>query len=195
MSINKVVISGNLTRDSELRSTQSGRNILTFGVAVNDRWRNSQTGEWEDYANFVDCVLFGNRADFLSRVLHKGTKVMVEGRLRYSSWERDGQRRSKIEIVVDDVDFFSPRSQSQQQPYDNGQQQYGGGGQQQYGGGQQQYGGGGQQQSFNAPTPSGQASASAPSSPPATTQNQGYTSNPAQQRPPASDVYDDDIPF
>ena len=183
MSINKVVISGNLTRDSEIRSTQSGMNILTFGVAVNDRRRNSQTGEWEDYANFVDCVLFGNRADFLSRVLHKGTKVMVEGKLRYSSWERDGQRRSKIEIVVDDVDFFSPRSQGQQpqqQPYDNGQRRYGNGG---------------QPQSFSAPTPSGMAPTSAPVADPVPVQNQGYASNPAPQTPPASDVYDEDIPF
>ena len=183
MSINKVVISGNLTRDSEIRSTQSGMNILTFGVAVNDRRRNSQTGEWEDFANFVDCVLFGNRADFLSRVLHKGTKVMVEGKLRYSSWERDGQRRSKIEIVVDDVDFFSPRSQGQQpqqQPYDNGQRRYGNGG---------------QPQSFNAPTPANAVPAPAPAPEPAPMQNQGYTPGPVQQMPPTSDVYDEDIPF
>ena len=194
MSINKVVISGNLTRDSEIRSTQSGMNILTFGVAVNDRRRNSQTGEWEDYANFVDCVLFGNRADFLSRVLHKGTKVMVEGKLRYSSWERDGQRRSKIEVVVDDVDFFSPRSQGQQpqQPYDNGQRRYGNGGQYNNGG---QYGNGGQPQPFNAPTPSPAAPVSAPVQESVPVQNQGYTSNPAQQMPPDGDVYDEDIPF
>lgn len=111
MSINRVVISGNLTRDPELRSSASGFNILTFGIAVNDRRRNAQTGEWEDYANFIDCVLFGNRADFLSRTLRKGTKVALEGKLRYSSWERDGQRRSKIEVVVDDLDFISPRQQ------------------------------------------------------------------------------------
>ena len=182
MSINRVVISGNLTRDSEIRSTQSGMNILTFGVAVNDRRKNQQTGEWEDYANFVDCVLFGNRADFLSRVLHKGTKVMVEGKLRYSSWERDGQRRSKIEIVVDDVDFFAPRSQGQQsqQPYDSGQRRYDNGG---------------QPRSFNAPTPNGTASTPASSPANAPAQNQGYTQNPGQQTPPGSDVYDDDIPF
>lgn len=173
MSINRVVISGNLTRDSEIRSTQSGMNILTFCVAVNDRRRNNQTNEWEDYANFVDCVLFGNRADFLSRVLHKGTKVMVEGKLRYSTWERDGQRRSKIEIVVDDVDFFSPRSQSQQ-PYDNGQRRYNNAA---------------QPQSFNAPAPTPAAPAPDP------VQNQSYAPNPVQQTPPASDVYDEDIPF
>ncbi|MEE1157870.1 MAG: single-stranded DNA-binding protein, partial [Atopobiaceae bacterium] len=134
MSVNRVVISGNLTRDPELRSTQSGMNILTFGMAVNDRRRNAQTGEWEDYANFVDCVLFGNRAEWLSRDLHKGKKVFVEGKLRYSTWERDGQRRSKLEVVVDDIDYDRPPRQ-QQGGYvpQQTQQQQGG-----YMGGQQQ---------------------------------------------------------
>ena len=72
MSINRVNISGNLTRDPELRATGSGMQILRFGVAVNDRARNQQTGEWEDRPNFVDCVVFGNRADALSRLLSKG---------------------------------------------------------------------------------------------------------------------------
>lgn len=108
MSINRVALSGNLTKDPEVRSTQGGTNILSFGLAVNDRRRNGQTGEWEDYANFVDCILFGNRAEWLSRELGKGKKVYVEGKLRYSSWEKDGQRRSKLEVVVDDIDFERP---------------------------------------------------------------------------------------
>ena len=105
MSINHVSLSGNLTKDPEIRSTQSGTEILAFSIAVNDRRRNSQTGDWEDYANYVDCILFGNRAEWLSRELGKGKKVFIDGKLRYSSWERDGQRRSKIEVVVDDIDF------------------------------------------------------------------------------------------
>ena len=88
MSINRVIISGNLTRDPELRRTQSGMAIMSFGVAVNDRRRNQQTGEWEDYANFVDCTMFGNRAESLSNYLSKGTKVAIEGKLRWSQWER-----------------------------------------------------------------------------------------------------------
>ncbi len=189
VSINRVVISGNLTRDPELRSTQSGMNILTFGMAVNDRRRNAQTGEWEDYANFVDCVLFGNRADFLSRTLHKGIKVVVEGKLRYSSWERDGQRRSKLEVVVDDVDFVSPR------------QQQGGYAPQQNG-----YTGGQQAPAFNAPAPT--PTPAQPAAPVASQapQQGGYVPQqpapqaPAQPRPavpapPQGDVYDEDIPF
>lgn len=110
MSINKVLISGNLTRDPELRSTASGTSVLSFGVAVNDRRRNQQTGEWEDYPNFIDCTMFGNRAESVSRFISKGSKVAIEGKLRWSRWERDGQRRSKIEVIVDEIEFMSSRN-------------------------------------------------------------------------------------
>lgn len=109
MSINRVNISGNLTRDPELRATQGGMQVLGFGVAVNDRRRNQQTGEWEDYPNFVDCTMFGNRAESMGRILHKGMKVAVEGKLRYSAWEdkNGGGRRSKIEVIVDEIELMS----------------------------------------------------------------------------------------
>ena len=109
MSVNRVVISGNLTREPELRRTQSGMAILNMGVAVNDRRKNQKTGEWEDYANFIDCTMFGTRAESLSNSLSKGQKVTIEGKLRWSQWERDGQKRSKIEVIVDDVDFMSAK--------------------------------------------------------------------------------------
>lgn len=109
MSINRVNITGNLTRDPELRATAGGTQVLSFGVAVNDRRRNPQTGEWEDYPNFVDCTMFGTRAEAVSRFLAKGNKVAIEGKLRYSSWERDGQRRSKLEVIVDEIEFMSSR--------------------------------------------------------------------------------------
>jgi len=111
MSINRVVISGNLTRDAELRRTQSSMAILNMGVAVNDRRRNNQTGEWEDYANFVDCTMFGARAEAIANYLSKGTKVAIEGKLRWSQWERDGEKRSKLEVVVDEIEFMSNRNQ------------------------------------------------------------------------------------
>ena len=113
MSINRVNISGNLTRDPELRATASGTQVLSFGVAVNDRRRNPQTGEWEDYPNFVDCTMFGTRAEAVSRYLSKGSKVAIEGKLRYSSWERDGQRRSKLEVIVDEIEFMSRGQQGE----------------------------------------------------------------------------------
>ena len=111
MSINRVNITGNLTRDPELRATAGGTQVLSFGVAVNDRRRNPQTGEWEDYPNFVDCTMFGTRAEAVSRFLAKGNKVAIEGKLRYSSWERDGERRSKLEVFVDEIEFMSRRDE------------------------------------------------------------------------------------
>nr|UVX75029.1 MAG: Single-strand binding protein family protein [Bacteriophage sp.] len=116
MSINVVNISGNLTRDSELSRTAGGTAILGFGVAVNDRRRNRQTGEWEDYPNFVDCTMFGTRAEKLAGMLTKGTKVCILGKLRYTSWERDGQKRSKIEVIVDDIELMQDRRPQQEQP-------------------------------------------------------------------------------
>lgn len=111
MSINRVIISGNLTREPDLRCTQSGMDVLGFGVAVNDRRRNPQTNEWEDYPNFVDCTMFGSRARSVAQYLSKGSKVAIEGKLRWSQWERDGQKRSKLEVVVDDIEFMSGRSE------------------------------------------------------------------------------------
>lgn len=125
MSINRVNISGNLTRDPELRATAGGTQVLSFGVAVNDRRKNPQTGDWEDYPNFVDCTMFGTRAEAVSRYLSKGTKVAIEGKLRYSSWERDGQRRSKLEVIVDEIEFMSRGSQGGYSQ--NGGNSYGGG--------------------------------------------------------------------
>ena len=110
MSINRVLISGNLTRDPELRQTGGGTQVLSFGVAVNDRRRNPQTGEWEDYPNFIDCTMFGARAEALSRYLSKGTKVAIEGKLRWSQWERDGQKRSKVEVIVEELEFMSQKA-------------------------------------------------------------------------------------
>lgn len=117
MSINRVNITGNLTRDSELRATAGGTQMLAFGVAVNDRRKNPQTGAWEDVPNFVDCIVFGSRAEALSRFISKGSKVAIEGKLRYSAWEtKEGQRRSKLEVIVDEIDFLSRQGQQVTSP-------------------------------------------------------------------------------
>ena len=118
MSINRVNISGNLTRDPELRATTGGTQVLSFGMAVNDRRKNQQTGEWEDYPNFVDCTMFGSRAEKISRYLTKGCKVAVEGKLRYSQWERDGQKRSKLEVIVEEIEFMSRQQAAELAPSD-----------------------------------------------------------------------------
>lgn len=101
MSINNVTISGNLTRDAELRETAS-TSILTFSVAVNDRVQ--ENGEWKDRPNFIDCTVFGARAKSLAKRLEKGSKVLVAGKLHWSQWEKHGQKRSKVEVWVSDCE-------------------------------------------------------------------------------------------
>ena len=112
MSINKVTLTGNLTRDVELRSTASGTAVMKFGIAVNERIKNNQTGEWEDYPNFIECTMFGKRAEGVSKYLSKGSKVAIEGHLRYSQWDKDGQKRSKLEVIVDEIELMSGQQQS-----------------------------------------------------------------------------------
>ena len=82
---------------------------MSFTLAVNDRKRNQQTGEWEDVPGFYDCTLFGKRAESLANILGKGFKCAIEGKLRWSQWERDGQKHSKIEVIVDEVELLSGR--------------------------------------------------------------------------------------
>lgn len=123
MSINKVFISGNITTNPDLRQTSGGIPVLCFGIAVNDRKKNAQTGEWEDVPGFYDCVMFGKRAESVHKWLEKGKKVFVDGKLRYSQWERDGQKRSKIEVIVEDIDFGftneTKKSRAQESSYDD----------------------------------------------------------------------------
>ena len=110
-NINIVMVTGNCTREPEYRQTADGTGILTFSIAVNDRRRNQQTGEWEDYANFFDCTMFGNRATSLSGIIAKGMHLAIKGKLRWSKWQaQDGSNRSKVEIVADEVEL-PPRSQ------------------------------------------------------------------------------------
>lgn len=114
--INSVTLAGNLTRDAEIRQTNGGSAILRFSIAVNERRKNGNTGEWEDFPSFFNCVIFGNRATALSQYLAKGTKVCVQGKLRSSSYEKNGEKRSSVDVIVDEVEFLSARSQSAQKP-------------------------------------------------------------------------------
>ncbi|HET9078855.1 MAG TPA: single-stranded DNA-binding protein, partial [Acidimicrobiales bacterium] len=101
---NHVSIVGNLTRDPELRFTPSGQATATFGVAVNRRWQNRQTNEWEEATSFFDVVCWAQLAENAAQSLTKGTRVLVSGRLDQRSWETpDHERRSKIEITADEV--------------------------------------------------------------------------------------------
>lgn len=114
-NINVVAISGNITRDSELRHTTSGSAVLNFSVAVNSR-RKNKDGNWEDRPNYIDCVMFGQRAESLAQWLTRGTHVVASGELRQTSWEDDkGDRHSRTEVTVLNVEFQS-KSRNEQQP-------------------------------------------------------------------------------
>ena len=107
VGINVVALSGNLTRDAEIRQAKSGNTVVSFGIAVNDRRKNLISGEWEDYHNFFDVTMFGNYGRSIADRLTKGSKVALNGQLRYTQWEKDGQRRSKVEVIADQVDFLT----------------------------------------------------------------------------------------
>jgi single-strand DNA-binding protein len=101
---NHVSISGNITRDPELRFTPTGQAIATFGVAVNRRWQNRQTNDWEESTSFFDVVAWGSLGENCAQSLSRGSRVVVSGRLEQRSWEtQEGDKRSKIEIIADDV--------------------------------------------------------------------------------------------
>lgn len=117
MSINKVIFTGNCTRDPELKATPSGMQVMNLGVCVSNRRKNAQTGQWEDEPCFVDCVMFGNRAEAVSRFLTKGAKVAIEGKLKWHQWQaQDGSKRSKLEVIIDELDIMQNRTVQQAEP-------------------------------------------------------------------------------
>lgn len=145
MADNTVTLVGNITDDPELRFTPSGRPVANFTVAVNKRWKNND-GQWEDKLDgFFRCNVWADQAENAAESLHKGTRVLVTGRLQQRSWEdNDGNKRSAFEIQVDEVGPSLRWSTAQVQK----SQRSGGGSQ---GGGSQ--GGGGQDWSAPAPAP------------------------------------------
>ena len=123
-ALNLVAISGNLTRDPELRTTQGGTSVCSLSVAVNGREKNRQTGEWEDRPDYFDCTIFGAPAENAANWLHKGSHVEISGRLRQDRWQTEaGEKRSAVKIVADDI-VFPPEGQSRGggdcQPQDTG---------------------------------------------------------------------------
>lgn len=103
-SENSVTIVGNVTRDPELRFTPTGAAVANFGVAVNRRWMNRTTNEWEEQTSFFDVVCWREMAENVTESLPKGSRVVVTGRLEQRSWEtQDGDKRSKVEIIADEV--------------------------------------------------------------------------------------------
>jgi single-strand DNA-binding protein len=101
---NKVILLGNLTRDVELRHTQSGMALAKFGMAINRKW--SQNGEQKESTCFVDLTAWGRQAELLNQYVKKGSQLFVDGRLEYSTWESEGGKRSKLEVVVENFQFL-----------------------------------------------------------------------------------------
>jgi single-strand DNA-binding protein len=104
-SFNQVILMGNLTRDPELRNTPSGQSVCNFGLALNRSYKNAE-GEWVEATDFVDVVAWGPLGERVAQYLNKGRPALVNGRLQSRSWEQDGVKRSKLEVVAFDVTFL-----------------------------------------------------------------------------------------
>jgi single-strand DNA-binding protein len=112
-NINSVVITGNLTRDPELRSLPSGTSVCDLRVAVNTRRKNGATGEWEDKPNYFDVKVWGAQGENCQRFLSKGRPVAVQGRLEWREWEtQDGQKRQAVDIIAESVQFLGGRDEA-----------------------------------------------------------------------------------
>ena len=109
-SFNRVILMGNLTRDPELRYIQSGMAVTDIGVAVNDK-RKTASGEWVEEVTFVDVTVWGRQAETMGEYLTKGSPVLIEGRLKLDSWEKDGQKRTKLKVVCDNMRMLGGRGQ------------------------------------------------------------------------------------
>jgi single-strand DNA-binding protein len=111
-NINVVVLTGNLTRDPELRSLSSGTSVCSLRIAVNTRRKDNQTGEWTDKPNFFDVTVWGAQGENCARYLSKGRPVAIDGRLEWREWEdQQGNKRQSVEIIANSVQFLGGREE------------------------------------------------------------------------------------
>lgn len=110
-SLNQVTLMGNLTRDPELRQTPNGQSVCSFSLALNRSYRDAN-GEWQEATDYINIVAWGPLGERVSQYLNKGRRCLVQGRLQSSSWEQDGKKRSKIEVLANDVTFLDGRGES-----------------------------------------------------------------------------------
>lgn len=108
MAINRTIFDGNLTRDAEMRILYDDHFVLNFTVAINDKARD-KSGKWIDTPVFVNCAIFGARAEKLAPFLTKGVRVCVDGKLRYNSYTKDDEHRAYLSVIVDRIEFLTPR--------------------------------------------------------------------------------------
>lgn len=104
VTFNRVILAGNLVRDPEIRYLPSGTSVTSFGIAVNERIKKGDV--WEEQASFFDVTVFGKTGENCAEYLSKGRPVLVEGKLRQRRWEQDGMKKSKIEVIADNVQFL-----------------------------------------------------------------------------------------
>jgi single-strand DNA-binding protein len=117
MNINRVVLTGNLTADPELRALPSGSSVGRLRLAVNTRRKNSQTGEWEEKPNYFTVTVWGAQADTCAQYLAKGRPIAVDGRLEWRQYTtQDGQKRDAVEVIADSVQFLGGREQADNGP-------------------------------------------------------------------------------
>lgn len=112
-NLNRVMLIGRLTRDPESRSTNSGSNVVSFGMAVNRVYMRRDSGEKVEETCFVDCEAWGRQGETIAKYMSKGRQLFIEGRLKFDSWERDGQRRSKLSVVVENFQFLGDRGEGE----------------------------------------------------------------------------------
>jgi single-strand DNA-binding protein len=195
---NKVVLVGNLTRDVEIRYAQSGSAIGNVGIATSRKFK-TQTGEQKEEVMFIDLTFFGRTAEIANQYLRKGSKVLVDGRLKLEQWTaQDGSKRSKHAIIVENLQMLDSKADSQNPNHDNG-----------YGNQPSQNSYGGQQQQPNQNSSYGSSNGGGYSNPPQQQQQQGYGQPQASQQPsyqqpqqqqaqpsvPEIDIDEDEIPF
>lgn len=123
-NLNRVLLMGNLTRDPEMRHTQTGNSVVEFGIAINEKWKDKNSGEMREKTCFVDCKAWGRTGEIINEYFAKGKPIFVEGNLDFEQWDdaQSGQKRSKLKVNVTSFQFIGGRDD---------QQQSGGGGQRQ----------------------------------------------------------------
>jgi len=113
--INEVTLLGNLTRDPELRYTPDGKAVIGFSIATNRDWK-TEAGEKKEATDYHDIVFWGKAAEIINQYVKKGTKILVKGRLQTRSWEKDGQKRYRTEVVGDDFILFDKMTEPVKEP-------------------------------------------------------------------------------
>lgn len=108
-SVNTVILLGRLTRDPEVRQTPNGQSVCSFSLALNRSYKDQKTGDFVESTDFVDCVAWGPLGETIAKYVGKGRNLCVQGRLQSRNWEQDGQKRSKLEVVVSEMTFVDGR--------------------------------------------------------------------------------------